>query len=221
MVKILSRIFYRFETTWLSGDEKDLKNVKLLLFLNHTSLFEPLFLGVIPYNYIWRLAKFSVVPGADITLNRPIVGRAYKILFPQIATITRKRDDTWFDFLHSIHPESIIVMAPEGRMMRRSGLDKDGNPMKVRGGVSDILEKLDGGKILIAYSGGLHHVQAPGEKTIHIFRKLRVNLEILDINLYKAEMKKSEGKDFKHKVMNDLNNRKDKHIPQHKSSKSN
>ena len=33
-----------------------------------------------------------------------------------------------------------------------------------------ILEKLDSGKMLIAYSGGLHHVQAPGDLIPKIFK---------------------------------------------------
>ena len=78
-------------------------------------------------------------PGADKTLDRPLVGTLYKLMSPGITSITRKRDDTWEQFVHSISPDSIIVIAPEGRMKRKNGLDLDGNKMTVRSGVADLL----------------------------------------------------------------------------------
>ena len=55
-------------------------------------------------------------------------------------------------------------------MKRRNGLDSQGQPMTVRGGIADILEAIPSGPMLIAYSGGLHHVQAPGETLPAVFR---------------------------------------------------
>ena len=50
-------------------------------------------------------------------------------------TITRKRDESWNRFLDSFDDDAVIMMTPEGRMKRPSGLDKHGDPMTVRGGV--------------------------------------------------------------------------------------
>jgi hypothetical protein len=47
----------------------------------------------------------------------------------------------------------------------------------VRGGIADILEAIPSGRMLLAYSGGLHHVQAPGEHVPRPFRTLYLNLE--------------------------------------------
>ena len=56
----------------------------------------------------------------------------------------------------------MVIILPEGRMKRENGLDLHGNPMNVRGGIADILLAMKQGRMLIAYSGGLHHVQFPG-----------------------------------------------------------
>ena len=46
-------------------------------------------------------------------------------------------------------------------MKRANGMDLEGMPMTIRGGVADLLMAIPGGRMLIAYSGGLHHVQVP------------------------------------------------------------
>ena len=64
--------------------------------------------------------------------------------------------------LRQIDPDAMVLILPEGRMKRATGLDSEGKPMTVRGGIADILETIGEGRMLLAYSGGLHHVQAPG-----------------------------------------------------------
>lgn len=49
-----------------------------------------------------------VAPGADKTLNRPFVGIFFKLFSPGMISITRKRDDSWDNFLESIYEDSII-----------------------------------------------------------------------------------------------------------------
>jgi len=212
-VKIFGTLFYRLKIGWLSGIKNDYKKVRLIIFLNHTSLYEPLFISALPTWFIFRLARKMVAPAADKTLDRPIVGFFWKLLSPGMISITRRRDKSWTSFLDKIHDRSIIVIAPEGRMKRESGLDKDGKPMTVRSGVADIIKELDEGKMIIAYSGGLHHVQHPGEKIPRLFKSIKLNIEILEISDYKKQFT-SEGIEFKKNVVSDLENRLKQNCPQ-------
>ncbi|MCB0386618.1 MAG: hypothetical protein KDD43_14595, partial [Bdellovibrionales bacterium] len=107
--------------------------------------------------------------------------------------------------------KSLMFIFPEGRMKRIDGLDKHGNPMSVKGGVADILAEIDDGKILIAYSGGLHHVQAPGQSVPKIFRRIRVAFEQLDVQDYKASLSAEDANDFRKKVIADLERRMHQH----------
>lgn len=212
IVKVLAKMFYRYEVNWQSEPADDFEDVRLVIFLNHTSLFEPLYLGPIPWRFVWTLARKMVAPGADKTLNRPIVGIFWKLLSPNMISITRKRDKSWVNFMRAIREKSIIIIAPEGRMKRANGLDLKGNPMSIKGGVADILEQLYEGKILIAYSGGLHHVQVPGQKFPNIFKILKLDFETLDIDTYKKSFK-SNGMDWKKEVIKDLQQRLENNCP--------
>src|SRR5258705_13785708 len=162
-LKYVSRIFYRYDVAWV-GDvlPRPWHQIRLVAFLNHTSLFEPVFLGGVPNSFVWRLAAHGVVPAADKTTGRPLVGMIFKFVAHHVVAITRERDHTWFQLLNKIDPHSMVIILPEGRMKRGNGLDLHGNPMSVRGGIADILLAMKQGRMLIAYSGGLHHVQFPG-----------------------------------------------------------
>jgi len=72
------------------------KNLGLVAFLNHTSLFEPVFLGGVPNSFVWRLAAHGVVPAADKTTERPLVGLVFRFVAHHVIAITRERDHTWF-----------------------------------------------------------------------------------------------------------------------------
>lgn len=76
-------------------------------------------------------------------------------------------------------------------MMRVNGLDKHGHPLTLKGGVAEILEKVGKGKMLLAYSGGLHHVLPPGSKVVRPFKKLKLRLEVLDIGEYLEERRQN------------------------------
>ena len=210
--KIFAVLFYKFDLRWLSEEKEKWNEIRYIVFLNHTSLFEPLFVGVAPFSFIARLSRKMVAPGADKTLNRPIVGLFYRLLSPGMISISRKRDKTWRSFMETIEEDSVIVIAPEGRMKRANGLDLNGNPMTVKGGVADILSQIDSGKMLIAYSGGLHHVQIPGQKWFKVFKTLKLNAEILDIQEYKSSFD-SEGIKWKRDVVNDMQRRLESNCP--------
>lgn len=213
-VKLLSHVFYRGRANWLSDEqEAALKDVRLVVFLNHTSLFEPLFIRFAPWSFVWHIAHKVVVPGADVTLKRPMAGKVLKTLLPGCIPITRKPDESWQHFLSHVSHDVITAILPEGRMKRRDGLDKHGKPMSVRGGVADILQRLHHGKMLFVYSGGLHHVQAPGDRWPRVFKTLSANLEIMDIAQYKTSLHKLGGDSFKDKVVADMNRRLRQCVP--------
>jgi 1-acyl-sn-glycerol-3-phosphate acyltransferase len=214
-LKILARTFYIFEITWVGNPPpKPFKNARIAVVLNHTSLFEPIYLAAIPFSALWDIAKRGVLPGADITINRPILGRFFKALAPQVISLTRKRDETWKNFLSSLKPNSLILIAPEGRMKRPTGLDKDGKPMTVRGGIADILLALGDGRMIIAYAGGLHHIQVPGKRSFRIFQRVKIAFESLDIADYRRDLGTfSDRKRFIQATVLDLEARRDKHCP--------
>jgi hypothetical protein len=86
--------------------------------------------------------------------------------------------------------------------------------MTVRGGVADLLEQIKAGRMLIAYSGGLHHVQSPGQRIPRLFKTLRMRVESLDISAYSHMIaSKSYGR-FKQAVIEDLQVRRDIYCPE-------
>jgi len=121
--------------------------------------------------------------------------------------ITRKKDHTWAYFLETIKPTSLVAILPEGRMKRKSGFDVEGKPMSVRGGVADILNRLYAGNMLLAYSGGLHHVQAPGDRFFRVFKTIKINLEQVSIASYKEQLGGGGDDGFKKAVITDLRRR--------------
>ena len=219
-LKILGRIFYRYDWDFvgekLPGDPWS--GLRLVVFLNHTSLFEPVFIAVPPARFIWRLAAHGVVPAADKTTDRPLVGVIFRFIAHEVIPITRQRDDTWAQVLSTIESNSMVAIAPEGRMKRANGLDLHGRPMTVRGGVADILEAMQHGRMLIAYSGGLHHVQVPGHVP-SVFKTVRLRVEVLEIADYIAAMKQDGGDEqFKRNVIRDLERRRDTYCPEEQES---
>ena len=78
-LKYLSKIFYRHDFKFIGPTPANpWKDLRLVVFLNHTSLFEPIFLGGVPTSFMWRLAAHGVVPAADKTTDRPLVGLVFK-----------------------------------------------------------------------------------------------------------------------------------------------
>jgi len=213
-VKVLSYLFYYGQSKWLSQEQEEgLKEVKLIVFLNHTSLFEPLFIRFASWGLVWNVAHKLVVPGADITMKRPMTGRILKALLPGCIPISRKRDDSWRHFLEHVNHDVVTAILPEGRMKRRNGLDKHGKPMSARGGVADVLQKLNKGKMLFVYSGGLHHIQAPGQRWPRLFKTFKANLELIDIAGYKKQMQQGDAKGFTQAVIQDMNQRLAERVP--------
>lgn len=211
-LKVISAIFFRARSDrigWVPDDPW--RGIRLVAFLNHTSLFEPIYLPVVPQEFVWKMARKGVVPAADKTTSRPLVGLLFKSVARHVVSITRERDHTWSSVLESIGDDSIVILAPEGRMMRRDGLDAAGKPMSVRGGIADIIREIPNGRFLIAYSGGLHHVQVPGERRVRPFVRVRIRFQLLDLAEYRERLGFSEVDEdqFKENVKKDLLWRRD------------
>lgn len=214
-LKIMVRLVYRFDFQWVDGEPDDAwGSYRVLSILNHTSLFEWMFVGGVPVKFLWRISGHAMVPIANITLRRPLVGSFYRLLVPHLLPITRQADRTWKAVVDFIHDDLMVIILPEGRMKRLDGLDKEGRAMTVRGGIADIMQGIPSGKMLVAYSGGLHHVQAPGQHLPRPFKTLRMRLQEIDIAVYKAELGAAEdSQSFKQRVKRDLEARRDRYCP--------
>jgi len=213
-LKVVTYPFYRFDNKWLSEEKYDaLDKVKLVVLLNHTSLYETLFVRLAPFRFLWRIARHMLVPVADITTNRPLVGRFFHALVPGVVPISRKRDESWATFLGRINHEAIVAILPEGRMRRRDGKDKHGKPMSVRAGIADIIEKIDSGNILFVYSGGLHHIQVPGQTLPKLFKRIKTHMEMVSVEEYKDALYHPEVNNRKVAFVRDIQNRLEKLTP--------
>lgn len=212
-LKIASRLFFRHDVRWIGARVRS-RNVRIIAALNHTSLYEPLWAGSLPFSLLWRIARYGVVPVADKTAKRPAIGAFFKLLAQHVVVITRHADHTWEKVLSHIQGDSIVVIFPEGRMKRADGLDGEGKPMTVRGGIADILQATQAGTLLIGYLGGLHHVQVPGQFLPRAFKTVRIGLEPVDIPTYRQQMLEKGGVEgYKGAVIADLERRRDLHCP--------
>ncbi len=214
LTKVVSRIFWRHDLGWVGEvPPNPWRGNRVAAVLNHTSLYEWVWAGSVPNSLLWQMARHGVVPVAEITLARPLVGYFYGAVARHVVSISRERDHTWREVLSKINDaQSLVVILPEGRMMRKNGLDKHGNPMTVRGGVADILAAVPEGRMLLAYSRGLHHVQAPGERFPRLFRTVSMRFESVDIAQYRDELVAKVGeRGFKRAVIEDLEARRDRY----------
>lgn len=217
LAKVVARLFYRLRMRWIGDVPADpWRHHRVVAILNHTSLYEWLFAGGCPNRFLWRLARHGVVPIASKTSDRALVGRFYRLVAARVVSISRERDETWNEVLRQIDPDAMVMILPEGRMKRANGLDAEGRPMTVRGGIADVLEAVGEGRMLLAYSGGLHHIQVPGGGLPKLFKDVRMNLELVDIAAYNAarlEEARGDWRLFKRVVATDLERRRDLNCP--------
>ncbi len=211
-IKYVSKCLWRVRLEWLPGSDRSWEEIRVVAILNHTSLFEPIFVAAVPVEFLREVATHGVVPVADVTTSRPLVGKLFRNLTPNVVSVTRERDESWDDFMSRVDtPGSITAMLPEGRMMRATGLDSRGNPMTVRGGLSDILQRIPAGRILLLYSSGLHHVHTPGDWSPRFFRPVRGKIETLDIPSWRDSLLNPlDPEGFKVAVIEDLTRRRDR-----------
>jgi 1-acyl-sn-glycerol-3-phosphate acyltransferase len=213
-VRAASRLVFRLREDWIPRKPADMaRNTRIVAILNHTSLYEPLIAGYASTRLLWRFARHGVLPVAEKTMKRPI-GLFFRFLVRHVVTVTRQRDHTWAEVLAKVDDRAVVVILPEGRMKRRTGLDSKGRPMTVRSGIADILEALPSGRMLMVYSGGLHHIQAPGEWLPRFLKPILCRFEMLDIPDYKAFLAEHHPEtDFRTAVVDDLTRRRDALCP--------
>ncbi len=213
-VRTAARVFFKLEEEWIGGKPDNYaKGTRIIALLNHTSLYEPLIAGYAPYNLLWKFARHGVLPVAEKTMKRRI-GLFFRLLVRHPIVVTRQRDSTWDSVLNRVDSRAIVIILPEGRMKRADGLDSEGREMTVRGGVADILEALPDGRILAVYSGGLHHIQVPGEFLPTPFKTVRVRMEMIDIPTYQEDLKRDyPDLKFRGAVIADLTRRRDEYCP--------
>ena len=84
--------------------------------------------------------------------------------------------------------------------------------MTVRGGVADIIMSMNEGYMVLCLSGGLHHVQAPGQFFPRIFKKIEMNLSLINIKDYKAQFPEST-REMKMAIVADLQKRLENDCP--------
>ncbi len=213
-VKHASRALYRIHTEWVGDVPPDpWDGVRLIAVVHHTSLAEAIYLAVVPNRILRKMSRHAVLPVARETMARPIEGRIFRLLVPNAVPITRRRDQSWARVLDEIDdPDSMMAMFPEGRMMRPDGRDKSGAPMTVKPGVVEVLQALGHGRMILAYSGGLHHVFAPGASLPRFLQPLSLRLESLDIAAY-LEERGRELPSLTDAVVRDLTRRRDLYTP--------
>lgn len=213
-LKYASRAFYDIRHEWVGETAVDpWEDVRLIAVLHHTSLAEGIYLGVVPNRVLRKMSRHAVIPVARETMDRPLEGRIFKLLIPNAVPITRRLDQSWARVLSQIEdPEAMVTLFPEGRMMRPDGRDKMGDVMTVRPGIAQVLRSLGTGRMILAYSGGLHHVFRPGASRPRIFKSIRVRLESIDIASY-VEARMREPPSFNGAVVRDLTQRRDLHTP--------
>lgn len=215
-VKGASRLLYHHDFRWVGPVPDDpWADVRVVAVLNHTSLFEPIFAGAVPNRFLRDVAERGVVPVARKTADRAVVGRFFRSVAGNVVSVTRERDESWNRFVEACRDRSAMaVLLPEGRMMRRDGLDAYGQPMTVRGGIADVLRCVEEGRMILAYSGGLHHVHAPGDLLPRLFRTVRMRAQSVDIAAYRRRLLAEAGDEgFKKAVVEDLTRRRDRHCP--------
>jgi hypothetical protein len=212
--KLTSRGLWDASVEWV-GDPTDdpWRDVRLIAILHHTSLAEGVYLPAVPDRVLRRIARHGVAPIAEETMARPVAGRIFQLLVPRPVPVTRRRDESWDRVLHELDdPQAILTLCPEGRMMRPHGRDKDGECMTVKPGIAYVLRALGHGRMILAYSGGLHHVFPPGARLPRLFQPLRLRVESVDITRYLAE-REAEPVPFVDAVKRDLTRRRDLYTP--------
>ena len=96
-------------------------------------------------------------------------------------------------------------------MKRPNGLDKHGKPMTVKSGVTDVLELLGKGHMLLAYSGGLHALMSGRKLFPRLFQRLEIRLEVLDIASYVSRFQKDDGSLDRVAIVQDFETRRDRY----------
>ena len=78
--RIFSQIFYSHKVSWVDEQPDNAwQDIRVIALLNHTSLYEWLYLPAAPpASLLFKIAEKAVIPIADITMKRPIIGTVFQ-----------------------------------------------------------------------------------------------------------------------------------------------
>ena len=113
-IKTVGRLLFSFNVEHQGEQRVAWSEVRLIAWLNHTSLYDVFLISVIPYRTLWRASKDCLTPIAEKTYRRPVVGFIFRNLTMSKSSVSQKRDDTWSQFLGSITHASMVALFPEG-----------------------------------------------------------------------------------------------------------
>jgi hypothetical protein len=212
--KLSSRGLWDTSVEWVGEVPADpWDQVRLITILHHTSLAEGIYLTAVPDRVLRSMARHGVAPIAAETMARPVIGRVFRLIAPHPVPVTRRRDESWDRVLRELDdPRAILALCPEGRMMRPNGRDKDGALMTIKPGIADVLRALGRGRMILAYSGGLHHVFPPDARLPRPFLPCALRVESIEIARYTAERER-DPLPFVDAVRRDLTRRRDLYTP--------
>jgi hypothetical protein len=213
-IKLFGYVAYPSKLHWISKKPQDWNDVSLILILNHTSLFEFVYGVALPFSFLRQISKRLIIPVAGKSLKSPIGRFVFNSIAAKVVPLTRKRDQSWQTFLNHVDPKDICIFMPEGRMKRPNGLDANNQPMTVRTGVFDLLQRYRGQKMVIVYSYGLHHIFPPGAKFPRIFKKVEAKLECMDVDGYLKQFESHPSQVLAVKA--DLEKRRDLYVSEPK-----
>ena len=89
-LRLIAKTFWRVRQAWVGPVPDDpWSGIRLVCFLHHTSLFEWLFIGAVPLRFVWRVAAHGVVPAAEKTIRRPLIGIFFKAIAAHVGLAQR------------------------------------------------------------------------------------------------------------------------------------
>ncbi len=71
-LKTLGHLFYTFSISYDKQHTIDWRKIKLIAFINHTSLFDLLLVCVFPYSFLWEAAERTMTPIAEKPSKGPL-----------------------------------------------------------------------------------------------------------------------------------------------------
>ena len=120
-IKGLSRAFYQFDIDWVHTPPA--RSVAAAAAGNLSQSHQPLRTAVrgriSPNAFIRRIAFQGLMPVADKATRRPLMGFFFRMVAKNVGVaVTRQNDHTWQQVLGTMRPDTMVVIMPEGRMMR-------------------------------------------------------------------------------------------------------
>ena len=70
VVHVATRLHYRLRVEWITPEPRNYaRGTRIIVILNHTSLYEPLLAGFAPLSLLWKCGRHGVLPVAEKTMK--------------------------------------------------------------------------------------------------------------------------------------------------------